>query len=281
MLRAMAQPVIKWVGGKGKLLPQLLPHFPTEGDLYVEPFVGGASVLLSVMSRFERCVVGDINPHLINLYGMLQSSPEAVIAEAKTYPVTEQDYYRIRKWSPTDNVERAARFLYLNKTCFNGLYRENMKGEHNVAWGKVGKWVVDEDNILAFSRQIQRVAFHCLPFTDLLDLATTMWTPSSFVYCDPPYIPASPTANFTSYSKEGFGQSQHILLNSWMGEANNQSVTMAVSNSLTETTLALYSGWDYRTVQARRNVNRDGAKRGPVPEILLLNHRSNPVLAAA
>ena len=205
------KPFLKWVGGKTQMLQKVLDKFPTDMNNYHEPFVGGGSVLLGLLS--SRTIKGtvyasDINPHLIALYKKVQAEPEELIRDLELLceNLSEERYYEVRADFNKDPTP--ARFLYLNKTGFRGLYREGPNG-YNVPFGhNKAPGVYDADNLRAVSRLIKDVVFACQPFTESLGCITD---PNDFVYMDPPYAPENATS-FVAYTKSGFGKEEHESL---------------------------------------------------------------------
>ena len=201
-------PVLKWAGGKRALLPSLLPRVPRTLRTYAEPFAGGAALFFALASEVlagERAVKSfvlcDANPELANLYRVLRSNVDALIAELQQgdYANTPERFAAIRAARPTHPVERAARFKYLNATCFNGLHRVNKKGEFNVPFGKLANpTICDPERLRAASRALALATIHEGDFTEV----TSLLGRGDMAYCDPPYVPTSATANFTGYAGE-------------------------------------------------------------------------------
>lgn len=205
-----AQPLVKWVGGKRQLLPQLRTLFPKDFNNYFEPFLGGGAVFFSLQKR--KSFLSDINEELINMYQVVKDSPLALIDELKTYKYEKSFFLQIRERDKEENykkkyskIERAARFIYLNRTCFNGLYRVNSHGFFNVPFGAYkNPDFVQEKNIINASRLLHKTeaTIKHQNFEQVLRDAKA----GDFVYFDPPYDTLSETANFTSYAKESFGK---------------------------------------------------------------------------
>ena len=271
-----AQPFLKWVGGKTQLLAQFDKFFPAHIERYVEPFVGGGAVFFHLKHRFPkmRAFLRDNNDELINTYKAVRDFPRDLIrrldrhlaafnADRKNY------YYRVRRQHdlPADEiVERAARMIFLNKTCFNGLWRVNSRGEFNVPIGShKNPALYDEENIYAASRALEGVHLATQDFRDTLD---ETWR-GDFVYIDPPYFPVSPTASFTSYTKDEFGAEQQTELATLFANAAQRGVRLVLSNSDTDFICKLYSKFRIHIVRARRMVNCDGTKRGEVNEVVV------------
>lgn len=271
-----AQPFLKWVGGKAQLLQQFDRLFPRQIDRYFEPFIGGGAVFFHLKHRFPqlRARVCDINAELINTYQAVRNFPSELMTRLDdhlTHYNLDRDryYYFVRSrhhLPPTEVVERAARMIFLNKTCFNGLWRVNARGEFNVPIGShQNPALYNRQNMLAASGALQGVELEVRDFRD-----TLMETRAGdFVYVDPPYVPVSQTANFTSYAKEDFGIAEQQELAAQFAEAAQRGVRLMLSNSDVPVVREMYRGFTIHTVSARRAINRDGAKRGAVNEVLV------------
>jgi len=271
-----AQPFLKWAGGKSQLLEQFEPFFPQSISSYCEPFLGGGAVFFHLKARFPkmRVVLCDNNSELINCYLVVRDQVQELMArlnehreqfrtQAKPY------YYEVRaQLKAGDQVERAARMIFLNKTCYNGLYRVNTKGQFNVPVGSYPPERVslyDSANLLAANRALQGADLRVQDFRETLKAVKS----GDFVYVDPPYYPLSRTANFTSYTREDFGQQEQEELALRIAEAAKRGAQVMLSNSDTPTTRRLYGDFKVLdTVQARRAVNCDGAKRGRISELV-------------
>jgi DNA adenine methylase len=279
--RAEAQPFLKWAGGKSQLLDQFDAFFPGSITSYVEPFVGGGAVFFHLQRRFPgmRSGLCDNNAELINCYQIVRDQVELLRDELEKHLVRfrvegERYYYLVRSQHQLSKpVERAARMVFLNKTCYNGLWRVNAKGEFNVPIGSYSPQKVslyDRDNLTAGSRALQEAELKLQDFRQTLRAAGA----GDFVYVDPPYFPLSRTANFTSYTKEEFGKTEQEELSALFADAANRGAQLMLSNSDTPFIRRLYNGFKIETVKARRAVNCDGAKRGPVSELVVLTYQS-------
>jgi DNA adenine methylase len=271
-----AQPFLKWVGGKAQLLVQFDKFFPTQIDRYVEPFIGGGAVFFHLKHRFPqmRAFLRDNNDELINAYKAVRDFPRELMRRLDrhltAFKADRQNYFyliRARHHLPSDEiVERAARMIFLNKTCFNGLWRVNSRGEFNVPIGShVNPALYDEENMHAASRALENVHLATEDFRDTLDATRR----GDFVYIDPPYFPVSPTASFTSYTKDEFGAEQQKELAALFANAALRGVRLVLSNSDTGFIRNLYRKFRIHTVRARRMVNCDGTKRGEVNEVVV------------
>lgn len=199
------KPPIKWAGGKTQLLSQLRPLYPKRFNLYLEPFVGGGAVFFDLQP--DNALLLDSNFELINFYQVVKDNPSELLKDLEGHRNEKDYYYEVRSLDPTQmgSIERASRFLFMNKTCFNGLWRVNKKGKFNVPFGRYKKpnfW--DRENLYMVSVALQNTEVICSDFSSVLEYAT----PGSFVYLDPPYHPLSETSNFTSYTKDSFGKEE-------------------------------------------------------------------------
>ncbi len=274
-------PFIKWVGGKRGLLTQILPLFPSEFENYHEPFLGGGAVFFELYSRGlledKNIFLSDINDELINAYLHVKENPTKLISELKKYKQNHSKdfYYHTRSldrevnFKKTPPIKRAARFIYLNKTCFNGLYRVNAKGYFNVPMGSYkNPNIADEEAIYRASEALQNATIKCQSFTDVLNDATS----GDFVYFDPPYYPLTPTANFTSYNQDGFLEAEQIKLFEVFKELSDRGCKVAQSNSDTEFIKELYKAFDINIVMMNRFINSNKYGRGKVKETLIKNY---------
>lgn len=264
-------PVIKMAGGKRKLLPYLLPHVPKKITMYAEPFVGGGALFFAIHKRCKNAILIDQNKDLIVFYRALRDDPKELMAAAKRWPINdERTYYFVRGLNPKEmsDVERAARFLFLNKTCFNGLWRVNAKGIFNVPFGHYkDPTVVDEPLLLACSKALQRARIIHSDFT-----SAERYQPD-FIYCDPPYDVVSETSDFTRYAKHDFTWKDQKRLERWARcEGKGMEATQIVlSNADTPRVRKLYGRWDWsiETIMAARAINSNVKKRGKVKELVI------------
>ncbi len=267
-----ARPVLKWAGGKGRLLPQLLARLPDDFQAYHEPFIGGGALFFALAGagRSGPAYLSDANPSLIDVYRALRDGVDEVIAALQGHVYEREHYYRVRAQRPADLSlpERAARVIYLNKTCYNGLYRENKRGEFNVPFGRYkNPTICDEPNLRAAARALQGVDVARRPFSTVLDHAR----PGDFVYFDPPYHPLSPTANFTAYDRAGFGPDDQQRLRDVFAALGERGVRAMLSNSDTPFVRELYDGFRIEQVWVGRAVNSKAGGRGKVAEVIVRN----------
>ncbi len=267
-------PFVKWVGGKGRLLAQLLPMLPpgVERMRHVEPFAGGAAMFFA--RRPKRALLCDVNPALVHTYEMVRDRVDEVAAQLAHHAERHEQayYYQVRERyneGRDDGPERAAMFIYLNKTCFNGLHRVNRKGEFNVPAGRyTNPRILDEDGLRAASAQLASADLRCATFEGLLASAR----PGDFVYFDPPYEPMSRTASFTSYAQDGFSQDDQRRLAEVFAELTRRGARCMLSNSDVPFIRALYADYRVDTVAAPRAVSCDASNRGPVSEVVVRNY---------
>jgi DNA adenine methylase len=271
-------PIVKWAGGKSRLLAQLTPLLPSGVALmrHVEPFVGGGALFFARMP--ERALLCDINPALIATYEAVRDQPDEVIErlerlEKEHLLSPKRAFYRVRerynRVRAMSTAERGALFIYLNKTCFNGLHRVNQRGEFNVPLGRYAKpSIVNPAALLAASRMLRSAEVRCAGFETLLGTAR----PGDFIYFDPPYEPVSDTANFTAYAQDGFGRHEQWKLYEVFGALDRRGCKLMLSNSDVPFIRDLYRRFRIDTVSARRAINRDASKRGPVAEVVVRNY---------
>ncbi|CAM5783805.1 DNA adenine methylase [Rhizobacter fulvus] len=261
-------PYLRWAGGKSRLLPQLLPHLPLRGRL-VEPFVGAGSVFLA--ADYDNYLLADANPDLISVWVALQSRPAEFIAASQPYfdkkNWSEDAYLRIREEfnREVDRFERAARFLYLNKFSFNGLFRVNRSGAFNVPYGRPKTLPhFPFEALEAAAVKLRRCIFMNGGFE--ATLAETGF--GDAVYCDPPYHSKSEAPSFTGYVAGGFGLSEHERLVISARQAVKRGATVLISNHDTAETRELYKGWELHDLQVRRSLSASGSARGMANELL-------------
>ncbi len=261
-----AKPFLKWAGGKTQLLPEILARMPENFGRYHEPFIGGGALFFNV--RPNRAVISDINPRLVNTYLMLRDRLFEVMQALKKHHATEEHFYKVRAIDPESLcvVERAARMIFLNRTCFNGLYRVNKSGRFNVPFGKYkNPTICNEDNLPRVSAALQGVDIRVSSAFDVRKRARR----GDFVYFDPPYDPVSSSASFTAYAKEGFGRAEQTKLAEVFGALAHRGVHVLLSNSDTPLVRELYADFHIEQVFARRAINSRGGKRGAVAEVLV------------
>lgn len=274
MSEVVAKPFAKWVGGKGKLLPKIRPRLPLKIRTYYEPFVGGGAVFFAFLNegRFQRAVIGDANEELIEVYAELTRGPDALIRALKRHEAahSKDHYYAVRASRPRSNTARAARFIYLNRTCFNGLYRVNRKGDFNVPMGRYSNpTICDEENLRAVSDAFLSCKGPIDPCAEDFEEVVKRARKGDAVYFDPPYVPLSDTSDFTAFVKTGFDEASHVRLRDCFKRLDERGVHVLLSNSNTPLVRRLYKGFRISRVKAPRRVNSKGDGRGDVTELLI------------
>jgi DNA adenine methylase len=271
--RSGIRPFLKWVGGKTQLLDDLLASAPKEYGTYHEPFVGGGALFFALAPK--NAVLSDVNSELISAYTVVRDEPEALIDALQKHVYDKDHYYSVREWdrgadyAERNGVEKAARLIYLNKTCFNGLYRVNAQGHFNVPIGDYkNPTICDSETIRSCSSVLASAEIQCAPFSKVLERVHV----DDLVYFDPPYVPVSDTASFTKYARDDFGLDQQKDLTAVCRELDRRGVKFMLSNSRTDTVEKLYQGFHQRIVQALRAVNSKASKRGAVEELLITNY---------
>jgi DNA adenine methylase len=265
-----AAPFLKWAGGKSQLLKQYHPHFPPRERIgrYFEPFIGSAAVFFHLQPA-QACL-GDINERLIEVYQVVRQDVENLIVALKKHRNEKSYYYHVRNQNPDklSQVERAARLIFLNKTCYNGLYRENSSGEFNVPFGRYkNPTICDEDRLRTAACVLQNVDLRVADFQEAVEPAQ----PGDFIYFDPPYVPLNATSSFTSYHKFGFTNEDQRRLADTFRRLDQRGCFVMLSNSSTEIVADLYKGYETYKIKARRSINSKADGRGFITELLITN----------
>jgi DNA adenine methylase len=268
------QPVIKWVGGKRQLIKELTGFLPLKYNRYFEPFIGGGALFFSL--KHKNSFISDYNFELTNLYTIIKENLDDLIEDLKRHKNTEEYYYAIRildrdteKYKKLSNVKKASRFIYLNKTGFNGLYRVNKKGENNVPYGKYIKprWL-NEENLTECSELLKHTQIETGDF----EIIKPYIKKGDFIYFDPPYVPLNENS-FTSYTKNGFDINMQERLKNLCDYINSVGAYFMLSNSYTKYILDLYKEYEIKTVMANRAVNCKATGRGKIKEVVVLNYK--------
>ena len=268
----LPKPFVKWAGGKRQLLNILNASAPSSFGRYFEPFVGGGALLFSRLP--ESATISDANEELINCYRVIKDDVDSLIKHLRTRRNDEEYFYKVRAMNLNrmTAVSRASRFIYLNKTCFNGLYRENQKGQFNVPFGRYDNpKIVDEQNLLAISDYLKQadVEILCTGYKKALNEAVK----GDFVYCDPPYVAMSKTASFAHYLKGGFSLDDQAELAEVVKELTRRGVKVMLSNSNTEVIHELYRDFNLQRIHATRSINCKASGRGKdANEVLITNY---------
>ena len=261
------RPIIKWAGGKQRVISGIEEYLPKEINTYYELFLGGGALFFYLAERnvFKSAILNDINPRLIQFYeevknNVLNLDTKLLKLVGSYQDNPEEFYYKVREWPMTAEV-----FLFLNKTCYNGLFRLNKSGKFNVPWGKRDRFYYETENLLRASKLLQGAALNCTDYSNFSPSA------GDFVYLDPPYIPLNKTSNFVSYTSEGFTLEDHKKLANYCGKLRDNGVAFILSNSATETTRELYEGFEIKEIYAKRLINCKTEKRGKIKELLIIS----------
>jgi DNA adenine methylase len=276
-------PFVKWAGGKRKLAPLLIESFPEdfnpEKNRYFEPFIGGGALMFALGNPEgklsipgKNLFINDLNPELTNTYEVIRDNVSALVKELEQMSkrINERAFYEIRENVPRSKVARAARFIYLNKTCFNGLWRVNSKGEFNVPFGKFkSPSLFVEENLRACSKRLKGSTIT----NESFEKAVSRARKGDLVYFDPPYIPLSASASFSAYAKEGFGINEQEFLAETIGKLSAKGVYVLLSNSDTPMTRKIFrKSLTLRKVLMSRSISSSGSTRKPVYEVLGMNY---------
>jgi DNA adenine methylase len=272
----LVAPVVKWVGGKRQLLPEIEKYIPKSFTTYYEPFLGGGAVLFNIQP--QKAIVNDINEELVNLYIAVRDNVDELIEDLKKHTNDADYFYKVREldrkpdiYSKLTNIERASRIHYLNKTCFNGLFRVNMAGQFNSPFGSYkNPNIVNEVTIRAVSKYLNdaKIEFKCGDYEESLRGIKK----GAFVYFDPPYDPVSDSSSFTGYARGGFDRNEQIRLKTLCDRLDAKGIKFLLSNSSTNFITDLYEGYIIETIQAKRSINSKGDERGEVDEVLVRNY---------
>jgi DNA adenine methylase len=271
----LVSPFLKWVGGKRQIMSSIVEHLPNTYTTYYEPFVGGGAVLFHLQPK--NAVINDFNDELVNVYKIIKESPEELIKELKKHKNTSDYFYKIRsldrtiKFKSLSDIERASRIIYLNKTCYNGLYRVNNSGEFNSPFGKYkNPNIVNEPTIKAVSNYLNSSKIKL--FSGDYEQVIKNPNKGAFVYLDPPYHPVSGSSNFTGYIQGGWEEADQVRLKDNCDRLNAKGVKFLLSNSAGKFIKDLYKNYKISIVKATRSINSDGDKRGEVEEVLIKNY---------
>ncbi len=272
----LVAPVVKWVGGKRQLLDEITTLLPKRITSYCEPFLGGGAVLFSIQPK--QAVVNDLNQDLMTVYEVIRDDVEALIESLKKHENTQEYFYSVRDmdrnkeaYKTMSKTEKASRLIYLNKTCYNGLFRVNSSGEFNSPFGHYkNPNIVNEPVLRAVNKYFcsSDIVFYSEDFSETLSRLEK----GTFVYLDPPYDPVSDTANFTGYNKGGFDRNEQLRLKKCCDELTKRGIKFMLSNSATDFIKELYKEYNINTVQAKRAINSVASKRGAVEEVIITNY---------
>ncbi len=254
-----ATPILKWAGGKTQLLSELIPRIPNSYNKYIEPFLGGGALFFKLCPA--KSVIADSNPELINMYLTVAQQSGCVIDYLHNYKNDESVFYEVRAkdWMQCSNIEAAARMIYLNRTCFNGLYRLNRKGQFNTPYGRYKNPIIcNEAKINAAADVLRKAEIVC---GDYLDVLGKYASEGDFIFLDPPYIPVSEYSDFKRYTKEQFYESDHRNLAKEVDRLVDLGCKVMLTNSNHPLVYELYGKYKIDVVQTKRNINRNGEKR--------------------
>ena len=272
-LKQETYPIVKWVGGKRQLMFELLKNMPENYNRYFEPFIGGGALFFELQP--DNAYISDMNEELINLYQVVRDNVDELITDLQKHDISKEYFMGIRNIDRTkdyenwSDVQKASRFIYLNRTCFNGMYRVNSKGEFNVPFGHYkNPRIVDKNNLINCSNLLQRTETRHADFSEIL----TKVHKDDFVYFDPPYVPLSETSSFTSYTKDGFDIDMQFKLRDVCDELDNKGVKFLLSNSDTKLVNELYENYNIKKVFASRQINANADGRGKITEVLVRNY---------
>lgn len=272
-LKNETYPIVKWVGGKRQLMFELLKNMPKSYNRYFEPFIGGGALFFEIQPY--NAYISDMNEELINLYQVVRDNVDGLLIDLKKHDITKEYFIDIRnidrskEYQNWSDIQRASRFVYLNRTCFNGMYRVNSKGEFNVPFGHYkNPRIIDENNLINCSNLLQKTEIKYADFSEIL----TKVKKGDFVYFDPPYVPLNETSSFTSYTKDGFDIDMQFKLRDVCDELDSMGVNFMLSNSDTKLVNELYANYEIKKVFALRQINANADGRGKITEVLIRNY---------
>jgi DNA adenine methylase len=271
----LVAPFLKWVGGKRQLIPTIVEHIPKNIKTYIEPFIGGGAILFHLQPK--NAIINDFNSELINVYCTIKNNLEELILDLQKHKNESDYFYEIRSldrkknFDNLTNIERASRIIYLNKTCFNGLYRVNSSGEFNSPFGRyINPNIVNEPTLRAVNQYLNsnNIQLRNVDYEGILQEANR----NSFIYLDPPYHPVSESSNFTGYVQGGWSALDQIRLREACDNLTQRGIKFLQSNSSADLIKNEYKSYIIHTVKANRSINSDGGKRGAVEEVIIKNY---------
>lgn len=288
-LDPLGRPFLKWAGGKRALLPEILPRIPEFSGRYIEPFLGAGAVMLAIPTDIPK-IGNDFNSELISVYTSIRDFHEDLLRELKKHKNTSEHFYKIREWDRLPGykdrtpIQKAARFIYLNKTCFNGLYRVNSKGQFNVPYGSPNNpEIFNAAHLLRVSEILNGIDLEGHNSSPKVKISsghfinvTSKAKKNDFIYLDPPYDPLTPTSAFVSYQKEGFGRSDQIELRDELVRLTELGAKFLLSNSDTPFIRKIYREpklFRIESIQVRRAIGASASSRGKVGEVLITNYQ--------
>lgn len=253
------KPVLKWAGGKTQMLGDIIPRMPSDYNKYIEPFIGSGALYFAVAP--ERAIIADSNPELINLYHVIAEDPIALVNTVNSYENTEETFYRIREkdWKQMSPLDAAARMIYLNKTCFNGLYRVNKNGQFNTPFAHNKRTTYcDVSDLLKSSEILKKTNIICGDYHDVLMESADR---GDFVFLDPPYVPVSKYSDFKRYTKDQFREEDQRQLAKDVHELNERGCKVMLTNSNHPLVRELYKDFEIEVFQTKRMINKNGNSR--------------------
>ncbi len=273
----MAKPIVKWVGGKSRLLKHILPKLPNEFNTYIEPFVGGGALFFNLAPK--KAIINDINSELINLYKVILKDKVKYFEKLEEFKKmdSEKFFYEIRSLDREANfikkhnsINRAARFVYLNKTCYGGLFRVNSKGHFNTPYAKVinGKKIIDKNNTKAAIKILKNSKIYNTDYKKILQKAK----PGDFVFIDPPYLPWKTETTFTSYDKTSFGIKEHKELSKLIDKLTHNNIKVMVTNHATNLVKEIYKNLNFKKIKVTRTVSCDAKTKSGYYEYIMTNY---------
>lgn len=270
----LISPILKWVGGKRQLLADIMPLINRNCSTYVEPFIGGGAVFFELQPK--KAIINDYNSELINVYLTTKNSPEELIAELKKHESNNSEEYfyetrsidRTDEYNEMDNIQKAARVIYLNKTCYNGLYRVNAAGQFNSPYGKYKNPNIANATMIRGMSKYLNKANIVIKQGDYKETLKGL-RKGAFVYLDPPYMPISSSSSFTGYTENGFSYDKQVELKKECDKLRDKGISFLQSNSDCKEIRELYKEYEIRTVQAKRSINSNASKRGEISEVLI------------
>lgn len=272
--RYSISPIVKWVGGKRQLLPEIMPLINQKCSTYVEPFVGGGAVFFELQPK--KAIINDYNSELMNVYVVVRDQSEKLleVLEKHSKNNTEEYFYEIRSLDRSEDyihmsdVDKAARIIYLNKTCYNGLYRVNSAGKFNSPYGRYkNPNIINETLIREMSAYLRsgKITIRQGDYKDVLKGLRK----GAFVYLDPPYMPISSSSSFTGYTEHGFSYDHQVMLKKECDKLRKKGISFLQSNADCPQIRELYQDYEIKTVQAKRSINSNASKRGEINEVLI------------
>ena len=272
-LKEETYPIVKWVGGKRQLMFELLKNMPENYNRYFEPFIGGGALFFELQP--QNGYISDMNEELINLYSVVRDDVYELIEDLGKHEVSKEYFLEIRnidrteKYAELSSIERASRFIYLNRTCFIEMYRVYSQGQFNVPFGNYkNPRIVDAENLINCSKLLKNTEIYCADFSEILNKVQK----GDFVYFVPPYVPLYETSSLTSYTKDGFDLDMQFKLRDVCDELDSKGVMFMLSNSDTKLVNELYSNYEIKKVFASRAINANPNGRGKITEVLVKNY---------